>query len=143
MSNPNKPILTASIEINAPIAKVWTFWNNPADIMQWNNHSDEWHNTKVENDLRVGGQFLYAMATKDGSSKFDFAGTYDKVETHRLISYTLNDGRRSIIKFEGENPVKLTENFEPEASLAFDIQRDFCQAVLNSFKRHVEGNSVV
>jgi len=139
MSNPDKPTLIAIVEINAPIAKVWELWNNPVDIMQWNNLSDDWHTTKAENDLRVGGEFLYAMGLKDGSFSFDFTGMYDEVIPYQLISYTLNDGRRSIITFSDDNPVILTETFEPEDTQSHDAQRDYCQAVLNSFKKHVEG----
>lgn len=139
MSRPDKPTLTATTEINAPIAKVWELWTNPADIMQWNNLSDDWHTTRVENDLRVGGAFLYAMGLKDDSFSFDFTGVYDEVIPYQLISYTLNDGRRSVITINNDNPVVLTETFEPEDTQPHNMQREFCQAVLNSFKRHLEG----
>lgn len=139
MSSTNKPTLTATTEIYAPIAKVWELWNNPDDIRQWNNLSDDWHTTKAENDLRVGGKFFYAMGLKDGSFSFDFTGVYNEILPYQFISYTLNDGRRSTITFKDGSPVKLTENFEPENTQPFDMQRDFCQSVLNTFKAYVEG----
>src|ERR1700760_704967 len=94
--NTEKPIsLTAEVEINAHIEKVWELWTNPDHIKQWNNMSDEWHTPKVENDLRPDGRFLYVMAKKDGSFSFDFTGAYDAVKTYELISYTLDDGRKT------------------------------------------------
>jgi uncharacterized protein YndB with AHSA1/START domain len=133
--------ITVETEINAPIEKVWACWNNPEDIAQWNNMSDEWHTPKVENDVRAGGRFLFVMGLKDGSFSFEFKGTYNEVETYRLITYTLDDGRRSTITFAGNIPVKLTETFEPETTNPVDMQRDFCQAVIDGFKRYVEANA--
>ncbi len=133
--------ITVETEINAPVEKVWACWNNPEDIAQWNNMSDEWHTPKVENDVRAGGRFMFVMGLKDGSFSFEFKGTYDEVEIYRLITYTLDDGRRSTITFAGNNPVKLTETFEPETTEPVDMQRDFCQAVIDGFKRYVEANA--
>ena|ERR1700744_376607 len=135
---PNNLTITVQTEINAPIDKVWKLWNTPEDIMQWNNMSAEWHTPKVENDLRAGGKFLFVMGLKDGSFSFDFEGTYDQVEINRLITYTLDDGRKTAITFTGSNPVILTEIFEPENTQPVDMQRDFCQAVVDGFKRYVE-----
>ncbi|HEY4328084.1 MAG TPA: SRPBCC domain-containing protein [Mucilaginibacter sp.] len=135
----NKTILTAEVEINAPIEKVWELWNTPEAIMQWNNLSDDWHNTKIENDVRPGGRFLFAMGLKDGSFNFDFCGTYDEVQPHKLIAYTLDDGRKTTIAFSAGNPVKVTETFEANTIDDIEMQRGFCQAVLNRFKKYVEG----
>jgi uncharacterized protein YndB with AHSA1/START domain len=93
MSTTDKTILTAETEVNAPLEKVWELWTSPSAITEWNNLSDAWHNTNVENDLRLGGKFLFAMGLKNGSFKFDFCGTYDEVKTNELIAYTLDDGR--------------------------------------------------
>lgn len=56
MATIDKAIITVEALINAPVAKVWKFWTDPKHIIKWNNASDDWHTTKVENDLRVGGQ---------------------------------------------------------------------------------------
>ena len=140
MSITNKTILVAEIGVNAPIEKVWELWNAPAAIMEWNNLSDEWHNTKVENDARTGGKFLFAMGLKDGSFKFDFCGTYTEVKTNELISYTLDDGRNTSIVFTGVNPVKVTETFEANNNDPIDMQQSFCRGVLERFKKYVEGS---
>jgi uncharacterized protein YndB with AHSA1/START domain len=135
---PDSIIITVETDINAPIGKVWELWNTPEDIMQWNNMSAEWHTPKVENDLRAGGKFLFVMGLKDGSVSFDFTGTYDEVKTNEFIIYTLDDGRKAIITFTGNYPVKLTETFEPEDTQPVDMQREFCQAVVDRFKKYVE-----
>ena len=140
MKNTNKTTLIAQTEINAPIEKVWALWTTPEDIMQWNNPNADWHTPRVENDLRPGGKFLFAMALKDGSLNFDFTGTYDEVITNQLICYTLNDGRRSTIIFIAGTPVKLVETFEPDKNHPLAMQQEFCQAVLDGFKRYVEEN---
>ena len=138
MDTKDKALLTATIEVNAPVAKVWELWTTPEHIMQWNNLSDEWHNTKIENDLREGGRFLFAMGLKNGSFNFDFSGTYDEVKTHELIAYTLDDGRKTTITFTATNPVKVTETFEANSTDAIEMQRNFCQAVLDRFKSYTE-----
>jgi uncharacterized protein YndB with AHSA1/START domain len=138
MNQPTDTLLTAEVEINAPIEKVWELWSAPEAIMEWNNLSDDWYNTRVENDLRPGGRFLFVMGLKDGSFNFDFCGTYNSVQPHRLITYTLDDNRRTVITFSAGNPVKLTEAFEANTTDNIDMQRNFCQAVLDRFKRYVE-----
>ena len=138
MSNNDKITLSAEIEINAPIEKVWALWTRPEDIKQWNTPDANWHTLHAENDLRPGGKFLFAMALKDGSLNFDFTGTYDEVITNQLIAYTLNDGRKSTIHFTEGNPVKLVEIFEAVGSQPLAMQQQFCQAVLDGFKKYVE-----
>ena len=139
MSTTQPTTVTAQVEINAPIEKIWEVWTNPDHIKQWNNMSDEWHTPKVENDVRPGGRFLYVMAKKDGSFSFDFEGTYNDVKIHELITYTLDDGRKTTNIFKTDNPVKITETFEPNQSDPPEMQLQFCQAVLDSFKKYVEG----
>lgn len=130
----NKTTITAGVEIDAPIETVWTRWTKPEHIMRWNNPSDEWHNSKVENDLQAGGRFLFVMELKDGSSRFDFKGVYNEVKINELITYTLDDGRKSTITFTTDNRVRITEAFEAEDNHPLDMQKDFCQAVLDGFK---------
>lgn len=130
--------LTAQIQVNVPIQKVWELWTGPQHITQWNNLSAAWHNTNVENNARTGGKFLFRMGLKDGSLSFDHTGTYTEVIPQQLIAYTLDDGRQSTITFAGDNPVAITETFEPETGQPADMQLGFCQAVLDSFKRYAE-----
>ena len=132
----NEKMLSASVIIDKPIAVVWALWTQPAHIANWNCPSDEWTNTRIENELGAGKSFLFAMEKKDGSEKFDFKGTYDAIITHESIAYTLDDGRKTIITFTGDETVQLTETFVPVANLDFEMQQQFCQAVLDKFKQY-------
>jgi uncharacterized protein YndB with AHSA1/START domain len=136
--NSSDNMLTAQITVKAPIHKVWELWTGPQYIAQWNNISAEWHNTKVENDTRTGGRFLFRMGLKDGSLSFDHIGIYTDVIPQQRIAYTLNDGRHTTITFTAGDTVTLTESFEPEPNQPTDMQLHFCQAVLNNFKRYAE-----
>jgi uncharacterized protein YndB with AHSA1/START domain len=136
MSNNEK--LTASVEVYASKEKVWQMWATPQHIMQWNNISDEWHTPYVENNLEPQGRFLFRMGLKHGSVGFDYKGRYDEVTPYEKISILLDDGRTSTITFSGSNPVLITERFDPDGNEPVDMQRDFCQAILNSFKKYTE-----
>lgn len=130
--------ITVEVEVKAPIEKIWELWTTPRHIMQWNNLSDDWHTPSAENDARTGGRFLYVMGLKDGSFKFNYTGIYDEVKPLELIRYTLDDGRKSKVVFSASQPVKITETFDADASQPTAMQRDYCQAVLNSFKLYAE-----
>src|ERR1700738_317181 len=102
--------ITVSATVNSPVEKVWQFWNAPEHIMQWAHASDDWHTTRSENDLRVGGTFVSRMEAKDGSFGFDFGGVYDAVKTNELIEYTLGDGRKVVVSFSGNgNETQVVE----------------------------------
>ncbi|KQM71440.1 hypothetical protein ASE74_23355 [Pedobacter sp. Leaf216] len=134
----NRDTLTASITINQPIDLVWKVWNEPEHIAKWNAPAYEWVNKSIENNLSLGGCFLYVMAKKDGSENFEFRGTYTEIIEHQRIAYTLDDHRKSLIIFEGNNLVTLTEIFEPVANLDLKMQQEFCQSGLNQLKAYAE-----
>ena len=133
------PIITVDITVNERVENVWKIWTTPADIQQWNNPFDDWHSPRVENDLKQGGSFLYRMEAKDGSVGFDHGGKYDTVINNELIEYTVSDGRKSIIKFVPYGgTTTIIETFEPEKGNPVEMQKDFCQSVLNNFKSYAE-----
>jgi len=79
------------------------------------------------------------MEAKDGSFGFDFGGVYDTVKEHELIEYTIGDGRKVSVKFEGKgNETRVTETFEAESINPIEMQRGGWQAILDSFKKHTE-----
>ncbi len=131
--------ITVETIINAPIEKVWTYFTEPEHVMQWNNASPDWHTPRAANDLRTGGTFSYRMEAKDGSTGFDFGGTYDEVHMHERIAYSFGD-RKAIATFEsrGDGTTKVSETFDPEDVNAIEMQRSGWQAILDNFKRHVE-----
>ena len=131
--------ITVTATVNAPVEKVWKFWNGPEYIMQWAAASDDWHTTRSENDLRVGGTFVSRMEAKDGSFGFDFGGVYDVVNTNELIEYTLGDGRKVVISFSGKgNDTQVIETFDAEGTNPIEMQRGGWQAILDNFKKYAE-----
>jgi uncharacterized protein YndB with AHSA1/START domain len=138
-----KKTITVQAVINAPVEKVWKLWTTPEHITKWNNASDDWHTPRAENDLRVGGKFLYRMESKDGSFGFDFVGVYDEIRRNELIAYTIADERKVRVTFTKNNDVetKVVETFEAESTNPLEIQRDGWQAILNNFKKHIEASN--
>lgn len=133
-------MITVKCTIDAPIAQVWKLWTIPEHIKKWNNASDDWHTPHAENDLRVGGKFKTTMASKDGTMSFDFEGEYTKVENNSMIEYKLTDCRKVDIYFIGlEDGVEIIESFEPENENSEEMQREGWQAILDNFKKYVEG----
>lgn len=136
-----KKAITIQATINAPVEKVWKYWNEPNHITQWAFASPDWHAPKAENDLRVDGTFSTTMAAKDGSFSFEFGGVYTKVEKHKAIEYTLGDGRKVKISFSSEgNQTKVVETFDPEDQNPEEMQRGGWQAILDNFKAYAEKN---
>lgn len=135
--------ITVQNHIAAPIQEVWRAWNTPEDIKQWNTASDDWHTTKSIVDLRVGGTFSSRMEAKDGSMGFDFAGTYTKIVEHKLIESSFGE-RVLVVEFiAGQEGVTVRETFDAESTHSIEQQRQGWQAILNSFKKHVEGRQEI
>ena len=139
--NESSDIMKITVEklVNADIDSVWRAWTTPDDIKQWNAASDDWHTTKASVDLREGGAFSYRMEAKDGSMGFDFAGTYTRIETHRLIEASFLGERMLHVMFEASpEGVMVRETFDAEETHPMEQQREGWQAILNNFARHVE-----
>lgn len=127
--------------VKLSIDKVWAAWTTPADINQWNAASDDWHNPRSTNDLRVGGKFSYRMQAKDGSMGFDFEGTYTKIVHEELIEYVLEDGRCVSVAFESASKgITVVEKFDAEDSNSAEMQRQGWQSILDRFGSYVEAN---
>lgn len=133
--------ITISATINAPIEKIWKLYTHPEHIVNWNSPSPDWHTTKAENDLFVGGKFDYRMEAKDGSFGFDFWGNYDIIVVQERIDYTLGDGRKVVQTFTEENDqTKIVIVFEAETENTIELQRGGWQAILDNFKKYTETN---
>ncbi|KQS36745.1 SRPBCC family protein [Pedobacter sp. Leaf194] len=141
MATENLTPITIEAAINAPVEKVWEYWNNPEHIKNWAFASPEWHAPNAANDLRVGGNFSTTMAARDGSMSFEFGGTYTTVEEHKLIQYVLADGRQVKIVFEADGEqTRIAETFDPETTNPLEMQRGGWQAILDNFKKLAEDN---
>jgi uncharacterized protein YndB with AHSA1/START domain len=139
MNASNKTKVTIEATINAPVEKVWEYWNEPSHITQWAFASDDWHAPRAENDLRVGGKFLTRMEAKDGSFGFDFGGEYTDVEKNKLIGYIMGDGREVRTEFApAGNGTKIISVFDAEDQNPVEMQKAGWQMILNNFKKHVE-----
>lgn len=133
--------ITVETVVNAPIDKVWKYWNEPEHIKNWAFASDDWHAPHAENDPQTGGKFKTTMAAKDGSFSFDFEGEYVIVDDYSVIEYVIADGRRTKLKFTKENNgTKIVETFDAEDTNPIEMQRGGWQAILDNFKKYTEGN---
>ncbi|MBW8685241.1 SRPBCC family protein [Chitinophaga rhizophila] len=141
MTTTNRTAVTIETTIQAPVSKVWEYWNKPEHITQWAFASEDWHAPKAENDLRTGGKFSTTMAAKDGSFSFDFGGEYTDVKENKLIEYTLGDGRKVSVLFStmGDS-TKVVQTFETEEENPVEMQRDGWQAILDNFNRYTESH---
>jgi uncharacterized protein YndB with AHSA1/START domain len=141
METMEKTVITVENTVDAPVAKVWEYWNKPEHITKWCFASDDWHTPWAKNDLRTGGNFSSRMEAKDGSMGFEFGGTYDEVRENEYIAYTMGDGRKVNVKFDANgNSTHVTENFEAENTHSIEMQKGGWQAIMDNFKKYVEGN---
>jgi len=130
--------ITVETTVAAPIDEIWRAYTTPEDIKQWNAASDDWHTTAATVDLREGGSFSSRMEAKDGSMGFDFAGTYTKIVTNKLIEYSFGDRSAQVEFIDSPKGVKVRVAFDSEPTHSIEQQRDGWQAILNNFTRHVE-----
>lgn len=132
-------MITVQNTIEASIDKVWDFWTKPEHIKKWNIAIDDWYTQGVKNDLKVNGKFQYRMAKRDGSLSFDFEGIYTNIESLLLIEYKLDDDRTGQVRFEKiKDGVKIIETFEPTKQESVKMQEEWCQTVIDNFKKYVE-----
>ena len=141
MEPSNQIIVETTVQTS--VEKVWTLWTEPTHITKWNTASDDWHTPHAENDLRVGGKFLSRMEAKDGSFGFDFGGIYDEVLLHKVIAYTLGDGRKVNITFQGQdNETEVIVTFDAETENPIEFQQQGWQAILDNFKKYAEQTNI-
>lgn len=140
MTTKSKTQITVAAEIGAPVNQIWTAYTSPRHIVKWNFASPDWHSPSAKNELEPGGSFSYRMEAKDGSVGFDFEGVFQKVQPNELVSYVMGDEREVSVEFDdlGEKTrVKVT--FDAEEMNSEELQREGWQAILDNFKKHVEG----
>lgn len=136
----NKTITVETL-IHSDLETVWEFWTKPEHIMKWLHASDDWECPYAENHVYIGGKFLFTMAAKDVSSKFDFNGEYTNVILCKTLAYTIEGGRKVIVSFsENAEGVLLSETFETETVNSEEHQRSGWQAILDNFKNYTENS---
>jgi uncharacterized protein YndB with AHSA1/START domain len=143
-SNSSPVVLQVSSVVSCPVATVWQLWTEPIPILKWNAASDTWFTSYAENDVREGGKFVSRMEAKDGSSGFDFGGTYTQVVPQSKLEYVLGDGRKVKVVFheEGRNVTRIHEEFEADTAISgnctVEMQQSGWQSILDNFKRYAE-----
>jgi uncharacterized protein YndB with AHSA1/START domain len=134
-----KQKITIQTTVKAPLEKAWSLWNTPEHVTQWNSASPDWHSPRAENDLRAGGTFNYRMEARDGSNGFDFFGTYDEVQPHKRIAYTIGDGRKVEVNFSGiGDSTTIVQTFEAEETNPIEMQQQGWQTIMDNFKKYTE-----
>ena len=131
--------VTVETTVAASVDTVWRAYTTPADIVQWNAASDDWHTTAATVDLREGGHFASRMEAKDGSAGFDFAGTYTKIVPHERIEYEFGDRTAQVEFTQLPQGVQVRVTFDAETTFSPEQQRQGWQAILDNFARHVQG----
>lgn len=133
--------ITITATLAADTKKAWDYYTQPEHITQWNFAIDTWCCPSASNDMRIGGKYSARMEAKDGSFGFDFEATYNEIEEHKKIVYTIADGREVSIYFtpQGEQ-TEVTVLFEAEQQNPKEMQRDGWLAILNNYKKYTESN---
>lgn len=133
--------ITVSTDVAAPLEVVWRAYTTPADIMVWNSASPDWHTPSASVDLREGGRFCSRMEARDGSMGFDFEGVYTRIVPLQRLEYRFGDRQAQVEFWPGPQAVTVRVSFDPETVFPEDQQRAGWQAILDHFKRHVEGQA--
>ncbi|MFU8889332.1 MAG: SRPBCC domain-containing protein [Trueperaceae bacterium] len=98
---------------------------------------------KITVETYVRAPFSSRMEAKDGSTGFDFGGTYTEVVPQERIAYAMEDGRTVVVDFAAEEAgVRVRETFDAEATNPMELQRQGWQAILDNFARYVEAGRV-
>jgi uncharacterized protein YndB with AHSA1/START domain len=82
----SKPSLTIKRHLEAPPARVYAAWTNPAQIMRWWGPEGA-TNLSADTDVRAGGRFHMVFNTPDGEEQ-DVSGVYREVEPGAKLVFT-------------------------------------------------------
>ena len=135
----NPIIISTSIE--APINKIWEYWNLPVHICNWYFADPSWHCPRATNELAAGKGFDIRMEAKDGSFGFNLKCTYTKIIPNQEIAYTLEDGRAVVTYFEEiDGAIQISTQFEAEKTNSRALQQNGWQSILNNFKNYTISN---
>lgn len=79
--------IVQEITIQAPAARVFDAFADPAERVQWWSVPGRFHTKHVESDLRPGGRWVMTGTREDGGP-FTIKGEYRRVERPTLIEFT-------------------------------------------------------
>lgn len=81
-----KPSLTIKRRLNAPPAKIYDAWTDPAKITRWWGPGQT-EVLRAEADARIGGRFCVVFRGADGE-EHDVSGTYREVVPNERLVFT-------------------------------------------------------
>ena len=81
-----KPSLTLKRRLNAPPAKVYAAWTEPAKIARWFGPQGA-EVLRAEADVRVGGRYRVVFRVPDGD-EHDVSGVYREVVPNQKLVFT-------------------------------------------------------
>ena len=84
---PDQDLIVAEIEIAAPPERVFQAITDPRQLPQWWGQKEMYRVTRLESDLRVGGQWLSVGVSVTGES-FHVGGEYLEIDPPRLLVQT-------------------------------------------------------
>ena len=132
------PKITIAAQVAALKEDVWRAYTNPKDIVRWQHATSDWHTTRADMDLRVGGKFSSHMEAKDGSAGFDFEGEITQLVENQLIEYSFGERVATVSFLPGSLGVTVQVVFDAETENTIEQQRSGWQAILNNFVKYVE-----
>jgi uncharacterized protein YndB with AHSA1/START domain len=83
----NEGIVLATVDIKAPIERVFAALTDPQQLPKWWGSDDLYRTTAMTSDLREGGAWKSSGTGADGTS-FDVGGTYTRVESPYRLEMT-------------------------------------------------------
>jgi uncharacterized protein YndB with AHSA1/START domain len=72
---------------NVPVAKVYAAWTDPEQIKQWMGPSDDYGETEVTSEFRVGGRYKLVMHAPSGEVH-TVVGAYREIVPNKKVVYT-------------------------------------------------------
>jgi len=81
--------VVCEIDIDAPPARVFEAWIDPAQRLAWWGDDATYRGTRMESDLRVGGRWFTEGKSTQGKP-FSVYGTYTRVEPPAALGFTWN-----------------------------------------------------
>lgn len=128
-----------STQVDASKSKVWSCYTLPEHIVNWNFADPSWHCPSASNNLKVGGTYLARMEAKDGSFGFGFEAIYTEVIKGEKFTYSFGDRLATVTFNTIGDKTELSISFDPETENDPELQKKGWQAILNNFKKYVEG----
>jgi uncharacterized protein YndB with AHSA1/START domain len=127
--------ITVETTIAAPLETIWQCWTTPR-ISSSGTAPPDWHTTRAEVDLRVGGTFSSRMEARMAAT-VSTCRHYTRIEAPQLIECQFGD-RSLLVEFlPGADGVTVRETFDAETVYPVEQQRAGWQAILDNFARHV------